>query len=215
MTRFWNAAAAHIIDITGVLLFVVIVFALGALIGCAWHFYPRWLPKASWFRRHRFAKATRKRRSWRLRWHRLRWRGLRWPRWKRKKRAKAFTQADAVVIADDGMPDLSADFLRERADAYAAEGRFAEAVRERLRSIVRELVDAGVIPLHPDWTVTELARAAASARPALDAALSGASRVFSDIWYGEQPAHATHDQQMREHAATVHDVAGTPVGARR
>jgi Domain of unknown function (DUF4129) len=210
MTRFWNDAAAHIIDVTGVLLFVVIVFALGGLIGCAWHFYPRWLPKASWFRRQRFTKAPRKRHRWRLRW-----RGLRWPRWKRKKRVKAVTRAGAPVIADDGMPDLSADFLRERADAYAAEGRFAEAVRERLRSIIRELVDAGVVPLHPDWTVTELARAAAFARPALDAALSGASRIFSDIWYGERPAHATHDQQMREHAAAVHDVVGTPAGARR
>jgi len=145
MTRFWNDAAAHIIDVTGVLLFVVIVFALGGLIGCAWHFYPRWLPKASWFRRQRFTKAPRKRHRWRLRW-----RGLRWPRWKRKKRVKAVTRAGAPVIADDGMPDLSADFLRERADAYAAEGRFAEAARERLRSIIRELVDAGVVPLHPD-----------------------------------------------------------------
>ena len=81
-----------------------------------------------------------------------------------------------------------------------------------MRAIVRELVDRGVLDHRPGWTVTELARAAAAARPAVDAPLIEAGRVFSDIWYGSRPAYAEHDARMRELVAEVRR-ALVPVGA--
>ncbi|MGH3736842.1 MAG: DUF4129 domain-containing protein, partial [Micromonosporaceae bacterium] len=99
---------------------------------------------------------------------------------------------------DDEVPELPPEQLRSLADRYAAEGRYAEAVRERLRAMVRELVQAGVIEHRPGWTVTELAAAAGTALPVTREPLDTAARLFSDIWYGRQPALADHDERMRD-----------------
>jgi hypothetical protein len=112
---------------------------------------------------------------------------------------------------------MSAGAFVALADRLAAEGRFAEAVRERLRSMVRELVDRGVIEHRPGWTVTELAAAAAAIRPAVDRPLGEAARIFSEIWYGQRPADASHDARMRAlgeqlHATLANGAARTPVG---
>ena len=103
--------------------------------------------------------------------------------------------------------------MLSRADRYAAEGRYAEAVRERLRAIVRTLVERGVIEHHPGWTVTELTTAAGQALPPLGPPLAEAGRIFSDIWYGEYPAGLAQDARMRELAGAVD--AGLTVGAGR
>jgi hypothetical protein len=92
---------------------------------------------------------------------------------------------------------------RPAADELAAQGRYKEAVRERLRAIVRELVERQVLEYRAGWTVTELARMAGLARPAAARPLDGASDVFSRIWYGQQDALASHDAAMREYAAQV------------
>src|SRR5262249_52273092 len=111
------------------------------------------------------------------------------------------------------LPDRPAEEFVSLADRYAAQGRYAEAVRERLRAIVRELVDAGAVGNRPGWTGTELARVAAAARPPVRPPLDAASLVFSDIWYGLRPAYAHHDERMREYAAQVHAaLAAQPVG---
>src|SRR5437763_1372983 len=115
----------------------------------------------------------------------------------------------ASGAAHDPAVDLSS-----RADRLAAEGRYAEAVRERLRAIVRDLVDRGLVEHRPGWTVTELARTAAAARPAVEPPLSAAALLFSDIWYGNRPAHAEHDARMRALAREVH-AAVDPVGSAR
>jgi hypothetical protein len=201
MTRAWNTVAGYAIDILGVLWFTLIVLAVAGLIGAAWHFYPDWLPQRVWSPKRSGRKAKKG--------------GAKKGRGRKRRDRRRGTKADAVpalIVADDALPDFSAAAFRARADAYAAEGRFAEAVRERLRAIVRDLVDARVIPQHPDWTVTELARAAASVRPALEPALTGASTIFSDIWYGQRPADAGHDARMRDHDTTVHQIlTGVPV----
>lgn len=112
--------------------------------------------------------------------------------------------------AADHLPAVAAGVLLVSADELAAQGRFAEAVRERLRAIVRELVDRGVVHHHPGWTVTELAVAAGAARPELAAPLTVATDIFSAIWYGQRPATAAHDAQMRQHAAAVQDALARP-----
>jgi hypothetical protein len=119
-------------------------------------------------------------------------------------------------VAGDELPDLPAADFVSLADRFAAEGRFAEAVRERLRAIVRELIDAGLIDNRPGWTVTELATAAGAARPPVRPGLDAASRLFSDIWYGQRPATADDDRRMRGYAGQVHGaLTGALVGSSR
>ncbi len=191
MTRWWTEFVGGLIDTVGWPWCVVIVIGTAALIGLAWHTFPAWIPRRSWLRGAR----------------------PRWPKWRLpwKHRTRSTVNGSdsaagdrAAATATDQLPDLPSSTLMSLADALAAQGRFAEAVRERLRGIVRELVDAGVVTHHPAWTITELSRAAVRARPPMGPALDGASRVFSDIWYGERPANADHDATMRQHAAHVH-----------
>jgi len=85
-------------------------------------------------------------------------------------------------------------------------------VRERLRAIVRELIDREVIQHRPGWTITELAAIAARARPATADPLRGAAMVFSDIWYGQRPATAGDDVAMRGYAASVHSALEVAAG---
>lgn len=128
--------------------------------------------------------------------------GLLWYFWPIKRRARqadrtvrAITndevEFDEVATGEDELPDVEAAVFTSLADRFAAEGRYAEAVRERLRAMVRELVDRGVISSRPGWTVTELADASRSAP------VTAAASIFSLIWYGKRPALSEHDAQMR------------------
>jgi hypothetical protein len=83
------------------------------------------------------------------------------------------------------------------ADRLAAEGRYAEAIRQRLRDTLGELVAARMIPPQPGWTAAELAAMAAAQRPSVARPLGGATELFAEIWYGSQPATQAHDQHMR------------------
>jgi hypothetical protein len=96
------------------------------------------------------------------------------------------------------------------ADELAAAGRYAEAVRERLRSILRGLIERGLLPSSPGWTVMELAGAGARVRPTLSGPLGGAAQVFSDIWYGLRTATAADDTAMRGYAESVAAVSSAP-----
>jgi hypothetical protein len=201
MSRWWTERVAVIGETVGLGLAALLLLLAAGLVGAAWYWYPasmpwRWLPRLV----RRISK--------------VRFRKPRWP-WRRKpKVAKATEEVDTeqVAIGADELPDLPAEEFRSLADQYAAQGRYAEAVRERLRAIVRDLVDAGVVENRPGWTVTELARAASAARPPVRPPLDGASLLFSDIWYGLRPAYAEHDARMRSYAEQVH-VALQPVPA--
>jgi Domain of unknown function (DUF4129) len=203
MGRWWDEFVARVDDTVGLGLTVLLLFVAAGLVAAGWYFWPRWLP-AYWPHRAGAAREGRRRWGW-LRWPRLRW------RWRRKRRAATGPEPELVPHETDELPELPVEAFRSLADRLAAEGRYAEAVRERLRGIVRELVDAGVVENRPGWTITELAGAAAVARPPVRPALDAASRLFSDIWYGQRAAGAQHDAQMREYAAQVHG-ALLPVG---
>jgi hypothetical protein len=217
MTRWWNELVASITDVIPVGLAYLLVLLLAGIVGIALYWLPAWLPWR-WWRTPRL-RLRLPRIRWRWPWHWQwsvpwrRWR-LRWP-WRRRPRPAAEPTL-ATPVAGDGLPDLPvADFV-SLADRLAAEGRFAEAVRERLRAIVRELIDAGLIDNSPGWTVTELAAAAGAARPAVRPGLDAASRLFSDIWYGQRPASADDDRWMRGYAGQVHDaLTGVLVGSSR
>jgi hypothetical protein len=202
--RQWNefvGAVGEIIALPALLLILLIVASLVAVL---WYFFPAWVPRR-WPRLrkpHWRLRAPR----WRLprwRWPRLRWDFWRWGLWKRdfwrrrKRKDRKVTPDPVDLTAGDDVPELPAVTFVDLADRLAAEGRYAEAIRERLRGMVRELIERGVLEHRPGWTVTELAAAAATRRPAVADPLGAAGAIFSDIWYGGRPADAEQDNRMR------------------
>ena len=84
----------------------------------------------------------------------------------------------------------SADEHRREADAHAAAGRWAEAVRERMRAIVRGLEERALVDERPGRTADEAAAEAGTALPECAADLRRAARLFDEVWYGRHPADA-------------------------
>lgn len=176
MSRTWDEIAAAVFDIVPAGTAILLLLFAGALAGTLWYFWPRWVPT-------RFA----------------------WPAWLRrrpKKEKKA--KKEPVRIADDPTEPVitpaepatvAADLTL--ADRLAAEGRFAEALRQRLRVTLSELVAARLVPPQPGWTAAELAAMAGGQRPAVSGPLSGATELFAEVWYGQRPAAQAHDQHMR------------------
>jgi Domain of unknown function (DUF4129) len=214
VSRWWNDLVAAVAAMMGLPLLLLLLFAAATLVAVLWYWFPRWVPR-------RWPRLRRPHWRWPAlrwpRWRRPRWRwpGWRWPRlrWRRSSRKAEEGPPEPPEDAAEEVPELPASDFADLADRLAAEGRYAEAVRERLRGIVRELIERGVLEHRPGWTVTELAAEAAARRPAVAAPLSRAGDIFSDIWYGQRPADATHDARMRELAAAVHDALRQPVGA--
>ena len=89
--------------------------------------------------------------------------------------------------------DVSSDQFRAEADALAARGEWAEAVRARLRAVVRALEERGVIDPRPGRTATEVAAEAGAARPDLRDGLRRGAQTFGEIWYGRRAATAADD----------------------
>lgn len=184
--RVWNEMVAVWGEIFSLPL-TVLVMVLGAmLIGALWFTWPSWFEA---LRRISFRRD-----------------GERGDPKRRKTRIVTEDELDAVSRSEDELPEVEPIVFAALADRLAAQGRFAEAVRERLRSMVRELVDRGVISHRPGWTVTELAREAGTVRPAVAPPVEAASGIFSDIWYAKRPALSEHDAQMRDLAQELHDV---------
>jgi hypothetical protein len=90
-----------------------------------------------------------------------------------------------------GGEELSAAAHRELAERAAARGDHAEAVRERLRAVVRELEARGVVEPRPGRTADEVAIEAGRVVPALAAALREGARLFDEVWYGGRSADAS------------------------
>lgn len=202
MSRFWNETVAALGDFTpgGVPMIALALFLLAALVAVLWFWWPAWLP-SRWPAVGRTGRRSRRSgRKRRFRWPRLG--RLRW-RWRWRRRRASTARVIVPDLPDDQVPDLPAAVLALSADELAAAGRYKEAVRERLRAIVRDLMERQVIAPAPGWTVTELAGWASRARPGLAAPLSTASDIFSDIWYGLRPATADDDRAMRERAEQI------------
>jgi hypothetical protein len=197
LTRAWSHVIALLADLVGGVPILGLLSVLAAtLVAVGWYFWP-------WrfaIRRGSRAGSRRDRRTGhrgRFRLGRLRWR----LRWRRKGRREKPDESPELAL--DALPDLPAAVLTLTADQLAAAGRYKEAVRERLRAILRDLIERGILPPSPGWTVMELAAAAARVRPPLAQPMTSAARVFSEIWYGLRPATADDDAAMREHAASI------------
>lgn len=100
-------------------------------------------------------------------------------------------------------PTVTEDEHRQRADAFAAEGRYAEAVRERLRAIVRSLTDRGLLDNRAGRTATEIATEAGRELPTVASDLLDAAELFGAIWYGRRTATADDDALLRAIDAKV------------
>jgi hypothetical protein len=93
---------------------------------------------------------------------------------------------------------VTADQLRSESDRLAAAQQFSEAVRARLRAVVRLLEDRTLIEPRPGRTAYEVARDAGSVAPPLRPALESAAATFSEIWYGGRPGTADDYREMVE-----------------
>jgi hypothetical protein len=178
MTRTWDEFAAAVFDVVSPQTLLLLMLALAGLIGALWYWFPAWVP-----------------RRWpRLRMPRFRFRLPRFRRTRKPKAAKKAAQqapeqvfAPTVVLADGTL----------LADRLAAEGRYAEAIRQRLRDLVGDLTAAGVVAPLPGTTAAEVAASVAARRPAVAGSLGGATDLFSEIWYGDRIALPAHDDRMR------------------
>lgn len=213
--RWWHQLVAVLADALpgGVATLGGGLVTVALLTGVLWYYWPAWLPRG---RRGEASTGPRKR------WRRPRWRWpfrrgfwrrfgrwwsrlrLRW-RWRRRppREPAPAVAPEPVELAPDELPDLPAQQLTMSADELAAQGRYKEAVRERLRAMVRALVERELLDYRPGWTVTELTTRAAAVYPSLAEPLRAAGELFSRIWYGGRPATAADDARMREYQATV------------
>jgi Domain of unknown function (DUF4129) len=87
---------------------------------------------------------------------------------------------------------------RAAAERHAAAGQWAEAIRERLRAIARDLEERVILEPRPGRTAYELAAEAAVALPGFAGELRSAARVFDDVWYGERPASEAEYRQLSD-----------------
>ncbi len=200
MSRAWDEFAAAVFDHVPAPVALLLLLALAGIVAALWYFFPAWVPRR---RPHeRFVLP---------RWRLPRWR---LPRWKRRpKRAKpSAAPAESSPAEPAFEPTAVLPDGTLLADRLAAEGRYAEAVRQRLRDVVGDLTAAGVVAPLPGTTAAEVAATVAARRLPIAAPLAGATDLFSEIWYGDRPAHRGHDDHMRELTGQVRRrmTGGTP-----
>jgi hypothetical protein len=98
---------------------------------------------------------------------------------------------------------LSARHHRRLADELAAAGRYAEAIRERMRAVVRELETRGVLEPRLGRTADEAAAEAGAEVPEIGSGLRAAATIFDEVWYGGRAGTAAADRTLREVDDTV------------
>lgn len=87
---------------------------------------------------------------------------------------------------------------RAAAERHAADGQWAEAVRERTRAVVRALEERALLDERPGRTADEAAAEAGAALPAHAEALRRAIRTFDDISYGGRPGDPQAYREITE-----------------
>jgi hypothetical protein len=177
--RAWDEWVANLFDVISPQLVLLILLGGAGLAGALWYFFPAWVPR----------RLPR----WRLR--RPHWRRPRWKLTRRERKPKPPKPAKTRAVSEEPVPVPGAAL--SVADRLAAQGRYAEAIRERLRETVGALSAAGVVAPEPGETAAEVAATAAHRRPAVAAPLGNATELFSEVWYGDRPAGQDQDEHMR------------------
>jgi hypothetical protein len=192
VTRSYDEFLGRLFDVISPALVALLLLAVAFVGGFLWYTYPAWI---------------------RIRLPRIRFPRIRFPRWKfRLRRLKMRARKPKVVKpappvrTPEPQPNPEPQPVvasLSTADRLAAEGRYAEAIRERLRESVTALTRYGVITPAPAWTAHEVATTASANRPAVSAPLAGATDIFSEVWYGRRPAGPDQDALMRRLTAEV------------
>jgi Domain of unknown function (DUF4129) len=99
--------------------------------------------------------------------------------------------------------ELSADDHRRAAEQAAGRQNWAEAIRDRLRAIVRDLEERDLLEPRLGRTAHEAALDAGRVLPSLAPDLLSAASTFEDVWYGGRPATATMYGALRDLDARV------------
>ncbi|MDO3701049.1 DUF4129 domain-containing protein [Micromonospora sp. C28SCA-DRY-2] len=181
-SRWWTETTASLGDRVPLPLAALLLVLAAVLVAVAWYTYPAWVPR-------RLPRLCRRR---------------------RRARPGPATAAPVVPAAREPAEEPAAAVHLSLADRLAAEGRYAEAVRERLRAMLRELVTRRMVRLRSGMTVTEVIATASEHHPPVGPPLRAAGAIFSELWYAERPATAEHDRRMREHAGELHRVLAGP-----
>ncbi|MGC7099044.1 DUF4129 domain-containing protein [Amycolatopsis lurida] len=108
---------------------------------------------------------------------------------------------------------LTAAGYRRTAEAALAEGRLADAVRDRFRAIVCGLEERGVLDVRSGRTADEAANEAGKRLPALAEELRQGAVQFDDVFYGGRAA--TEDGYRRLVALDEAAAATRPLAAAR
>jgi hypothetical protein len=94
----------------------------------------------------------------------------------------------------DERPSTAGDH-RADAERFAAAGQWAEAIRERLRAIARDLEERVILDPRPGRTADELAQEAGAVLP-VD--LTPGVRIFDEVWYGDRPGTEAGYQLLKD-----------------
>lgn len=103
---------------------------------------------------------------------------------------------------------------RAAADGHAARGEWADAVRERLRAVVRSLEERALLDDRPGRTADEAAAEAGLLLPGCADDLRHGARTFDDVWYGGRRAGPEHDAALRTLDDRVRGTRPQPAGPR-
>ncbi|NJQ07719.1 DUF4129 domain-containing protein [Streptomyces lonarensis] len=106
-------------------------------------------------------------------------------------------------------PDVFGDTVRSAAeyraaaDAHAAAGAWREAVRDRMRALVRSLEERTLLDPRPGRTADEAATEAGAVLPELADRVRAAARLFDAVTYGDAPAAEDDHRRLLELDETV------------
>ncbi len=115
-------------------------------------------------------------------------------------RDRAARRGSVDVLGDDSR---SAAELLASAEAHAAAGRWAPAVLDRFRALLRDLEERAILDPRPGRTADEGAREAGSRLPGCAVDLLAAARLFDDVCYGDVAPGPQDDARLREVASLV------------
>ncbi|RAY14502.1 DUF4129 domain-containing protein [Actinomadura craniellae] len=100
-------------------------------------------------------------------------------------RGRRNTRSERAALLDE-QPSTALDH-RAAAERHALAGEWAEAIRERLRAIARDLEERAILPARPGRTADELAGEAGTELPDHADELRACVLIFDDVWYGDRP----------------------------
>jgi hypothetical protein len=113
-----------------------------------------------------------------------------------RRRIGSLDRGEVGAALFDGASRRSAE-LRADAERFAAAGAWAEAVRARLRAVVRDLEELGLVDVRPGRTADEIAADAGRTLPSAAGDLRAGARLFDDVWYGGRTAdRSTYDRMV-------------------